>query len=160
MSPARTLAAIDYRALKSAARRLVDLLGGQTAAAKDTRLDQVSLSRALSPSNEWAERFLPLDVVADLERAAGDPEVTRELARQMHCVLVPEPRVKASAGDVAGLCKMIGESSEAAATIAAASADRSITSAERADIIAKLNDAVAASLELREFYSAQGGSDE
>lgn len=73
-----------YLGIKAAFGRLLHLNGGQTEAARVTRVPQDMLSRYKSASPEHVSetpRFPPADVIADLENACGEPEVTRLLAR-------------------------------------------------------------------------------
>jgi hypothetical protein len=63
--------------LKAAVRRAVKLAGGPVAAAQDTRADPARLSRY---GNHLDPLVAPLDVAADLDRAAGDDVILRAWA--------------------------------------------------------------------------------
>lgn len=73
-------------ALKTLARALVESVGGLFAAESATRLGKSHLAECYDPAKP---SFLPVDVVADLERCAPAPLITRYLAEQAGCVLVP-----------------------------------------------------------------------
>jgi hypothetical protein len=85
MAEARYLPQSDYLGLKHASRQLVTHNGGPTDAAALTRADQPSLSRQIGND---PERYLALDVIADLEAACGQPIVTRKLAELADCLLI------------------------------------------------------------------------
>lgn len=89
---ARQLPANDYAGLKAATRQLVTAAGGGNEGSKVTRVSQQVLSGYGSANAEHAERFVPLDVIADLEAECGQPIVTRKLAELAHCLLVQLPR--------------------------------------------------------------------
>lgn len=95
---------VNY-ALKAATRKLVEHCGGQTYAAEQTRVPQSNLSDY--GSNQKPERFMPADVILDLERAAGDPILTRELAEQQGFVLVALAVIANGAGVSACTVKLV-----------------------------------------------------
>lgn len=64
--------------LKLATQRLIERIGGLAEADKNSRPDFRRFSDYQSFSKP--DRFIPADAIADLERAVGDPVVTRELA--------------------------------------------------------------------------------
>lgn len=105
----------DKQALKRAARRLYQAVGGQEKAAGLCRVGQARLSAYGGPNNP--DEFMPVDVVADLEEvtegAPGAPHVTRELARQRGYELVPlpgaKPEGKSWAQHIADLAKESGD---------------------------------------------------
>ncbi len=102
------LARGDYAGLKAAARNLVLHNGGAVDATALTRYaDHAPISRQIGSDMDW---FMPIDVVADLERAGGDPFVTRKLAELAGCLLIPLPRADAGGG---GLTLGAGRSAEA-----------------------------------------------
>jgi hypothetical protein len=76
----------ERRALKTGFRVLVQHCGGLEAAAAATRVAKTAL--AAGYDQEAADRFAALDVVADLERAAGEPVITRLLAAMHGMALV------------------------------------------------------------------------
>lgn len=89
----RQLPQADYLALKGASRELVTKVGGSVHAQGVTRVRQQAFSEYGSPDEN---RFMPIDVVADLEAEVG-PVVTRALAGLSHCLLVPLPQGRGSA---------------------------------------------------------------
>jgi len=106
MSPARFLPQRDYLSLKATFRRLVILVGGGNEAAAQTRVGQQALDRYGSVSAEHEDRFAPIDVIADLEAACGEPIVTRKLAELAGHVLSPLP---SHVGGSAPLTKVTAE---------------------------------------------------
>ncbi|WP_173087330.1 phage regulatory CII family protein [Devosia sp. 1635] len=98
---ARQLPASDYAKLKAATRQLISTSGGPVDAARVTRVDHQGLSRYGSTNEDHAERFMPADVIADIEAECGQPIVTRKLADLAGYLLVPVPQV-ARTGTVLG----------------------------------------------------------
>jgi hypothetical protein len=88
---ARTFGKDTYKRLKRRTDRLIDLCGGLIAASEETRAGKSSLSNYADSrehgagANLWA----PIDIIADLEAAAGEPLVTKELARLAGYELLP-----------------------------------------------------------------------
>mgnify|MGYP001042125909 CR=1 FL=1 len=73
--------------IKEAEAGLVAACGGLKQAATASRLAKTVLAQCTD--DDHATRHLPVDVVADLERASGDPVVTRYLAALSGHLLVP-----------------------------------------------------------------------
>jgi hypothetical protein len=88
---ARTFGKDTYRRLKRRTDQLIDACGGLVAASAETRAGKSSLANYAdsrehgAATNLWA----PIDIVADLEKVAGEPLVTRELARLAGYDLLP-----------------------------------------------------------------------
>ena len=89
---ARQLPQSEYNGLKTVFRELVKRIGGVGHASSLTRVRHQEISNYGSAEADYAERFAPIDVVADLESEVG-PVVTRELARLSNHILVPLPQV-------------------------------------------------------------------
>lgn len=87
---ARTLPQSAYLGLKAASRVLSKSLGGLEGAATCTNVTYQTLGRYQNVNDP---NFMPVDVVADLEREAGSPVVTRTLASLTGHVLVKKPDV-------------------------------------------------------------------
>ncbi|WP_421782660.1 hypothetical protein [Kiloniella litopenaei] len=66
----RQLPMTDYQKIVARTRRLVEAVGGGKEAASLTRVNETSISNYLNINHE---QFMPADVVADLERVAGEP---------------------------------------------------------------------------------------
>jgi len=92
---ARQLPRADYAGLKTVFRELVKRIGGNVHASSITRVRHQEISNYGSAEPDYAERFAPIDVIADLESEVG-PIVTRELARLSNHMLVPLPQVARS----------------------------------------------------------------
>lgn len=83
---ARTHSNAVYLQIKAATRRLMETVGGLAFAEAVTRVRKTKLSEYGLP--QAAEVFIAADVIADLEAEAGEPIVTRELARIAgHCLI-------------------------------------------------------------------------
>ena len=92
------------RRIKAATRIAIEKAGGQTYAAEISRVSQSKLSEYASFHQD--ERFIPADVIADIEAFIEEPIITRELAEQQGYVLV-KADVIASPTSVIGLAKQI-----------------------------------------------------
>ena len=133
----------ERRGLKTGFRALVAACGGLEAAAAATRLHKTGLALAYDP--HAADRFAAVDVVADLERAAGEPILTQLLAAMQGYALT---RVDPMAGcELAAIASVGEKSSEVFAAFGRAMADGAITPEERATIHRELLDLVAAATE-------------
>lgn len=93
MSRARQLPDRDYQALKAATRQLINAAGGMEAAAAISRGNHQTMSRYGSAHLDNVDRYIPIDVLADLESECGQPVLTAALARMSGHLLVPEPSV-------------------------------------------------------------------
>jgi hypothetical protein len=135
---ATEISATEVAAMKTASRALVTLLGGVDAAALVCRYGPSALSDGYSLHR--TDKTLPLDVVADLERVAGQPLVTAVLARMAGCALVPmSPGGLPEAQCIAEIGR---QSAEVFAAWAAAMTDDALSDADRqgvADRVLALN---------------------
>ena len=129
----------DRQGLLTATRRLVDDVGGLDAAAAACRLARSALARHYAP--QQAET-MPIDVVAELERASGTAPVTTALARLAGHALVPlalEPGQPELLRRMGELMRRVGL---ACAAGAEAMADDVLTPAERAQLSEQLHQVV------------------
>lgn len=78
-----------FRSLKEAVNGLVNAAGGIREAATSCRVQGASLFRYTDDSEENVARHMPVDIVVELEKAAGIPIVTEYLADQANCLLLP-----------------------------------------------------------------------
>lgn len=88
---ARKLNEADYARIKAATKRLIKSHGSAEAAALDTRVSEGHLLKCHNGNPEFAANFLAADCVADLERGAPEPYVTKALAALAGFVLIPAP---------------------------------------------------------------------
>lgn len=133
----------ERRGLKTGFRALVARCGGLEASAAVTRLHKTQLAQAYDPHAQ--DRFPAVDVVADMERAAGEPILTQLLAAMQGYALA---RVEPVAGCELRAIAAVGErSSEVFAAFGRAMADGAITVEERASIHRELLDLVAVATE-------------
>lgn len=123
-------AAVEYRALKTAAKLLVHEVGQLDAAASCCRLGRSQIAECCDPNKP--DRWLPLDVIADLEKVAGRPIVTAVLARLAHHLLMPQPDAAAGHFDAA-VGRALTASSCAATRFIEAKADGKVTPEEAAE---------------------------
>jgi hypothetical protein len=141
MNAERFLPKRDYDRLADATHRLVnhEKVGGPSRAASEyTRSDPARLSRYGSRHERMRA---PVDIIADLEAAAGEPVVTTILADLQGFHLVP----KCGAGQSVDFTRHLGavakETGEAVSALAVAIADGEVTPQEAQDCIAEAEDA-------------------
>lgn len=125
------LTAVDILALKAAQKRLVRRAGGQEAC---TLIPGMRLKRHQSfhdfGNPDLADRHMPIDVLATLERDAG-PEVTRVLAQLTGHMLVPVPQGFASGSALGRVtAEALKETAEVFTAAAVAMADGRMERAE------------------------------
>lgn len=156
MSAARFLPQRDYLGLKAAFRRLVELVGGSAEAGRISRVSQQAVERYGSANEDHEGRFAPLDVIADLEAACGQPIVTRRLAEMLGTVLVALP---VAPGSVARLDLITGQALKEVADVFArlgeARLDGAICAAERAQLHREIIEAVTMLLKLDRQIGAE-----
>lgn len=101
----------DNAALKAAFDEDVTTLGGPTAVANRTRVDQARISRYCSLSDQNITTHAPIDVLGDvsreLVRRGAVPKTLQELADQLGFKLVP--RAAADAEPVEHVTRQIGD---------------------------------------------------
>lgn len=135
MSPRRDVPE-RHRSLKALFRALVSRCGGLDAAASCVRVGRSQLANYTDMNSD---QFAPLDVVADLEHAAGEPLVTSELARRAGYHLAP------ASADAAGhlaqsIARLTREASDACGAYVEAASDGHICPAEAEELDRKLAD--------------------
>lgn len=141
MSGTRSSSDKQRHSLKMAFSRLVDLIGPGNVVATLTRVNATMLSLYSAPHE--ADRQAGIDIVLDLELAAGDPVVTRTLAAFQGFELVRTQAQAASAGagvDLSDLQRLHREAAEAVSAIMAGIADQSLTPFEKKRILKELGD--------------------
>lgn len=160
MARGRQLPDRDYQALKAATRQLVNSTGGSVAAAAVTRGDHQSMSRYGSAHPDNADRFMPIDVLADLESECEQPVLTRELARLSGHLLVPVPQVVRS-GTSLGLktAKALKETSEVFVALADGMGDGRLCARDAENIGREIDEALAklVALKLQVQFEAESG---
>ena len=158
---ARQLPASDYLKLKAASRALVATVGGAVAAAAVTRGDHQSVSRYGSAHPDNADRFMPIDVLADLESESEQPVLTRVLAEMSGYLLVPVPRAVGS-GTALGqvTAAALKETSQVFVELADALGDSRLTPAEAKTISEEIDQALTklAALKLQVRAEAEAGA--
>lgn len=161
MTVQRHLPGRDYQSLKAATRRLVDKAGGPSAAADVTRTAHQHLSAYGSVNRDLAERFMPIDVAADLEAETGDPVVTRVLARLSGYLLVQAPRTDHLGSHLAkAVANALKETSEVFLAIAERSADGKICADDVKVIGREIDEALSKLAALKLQVEADGEVDE
>lgn len=130
----RPTSEIERRALKTAARALITTVGGLEAAAVVTRLGKTQLALTYDP--HAADRAMPVDVVADLERVAGEPLMTRLLAQMAGCMLLP---IEAAPGpEASAIAEVLGGAGDVGRAWASAMSDARLSDDERQSVTSGL----------------------
>lgn len=144
VNPARFSTEDQRRALKIAAKIVVNLLGGGREAARLTVVDPSMLS--LYGAVHEADRHMRLDVALDLDLAAGEPHVARALAAAQGFHLVRDGEADGDAArlvTIADLARLQKEASEAKLSLISVldqSDGRAPTGAMRASVLKELAD--------------------
>lgn len=132
--------------LKLATGEMIKGVGGLEAAAGFCRVGKSVLHEAQSLN--CPDRFVPVDVLADLEPLARDregwPHVTRALCHQMGGVFVPVPQAMPSREDLLGsVGRLAKEAAEVTQTICSAVADGTVDAGEIAAARVQIEEAMA-----------------
>lgn len=132
----RQFSPAEYNSLKTATKLVVADLGGGDAAATCTRVGKSQLS---DYGNVSSDKFIPVDVVLDLERVGGVPHITAALARAQGYLLVPGSTPRARS-ELAVLMAEIGRDvGELFGTAALALSHGKLTDAERQELLRELD---------------------
>ncbi len=135
----------DHERLKGATRRAVKRAGGVTALAALTRVEAAALSKY---GADHEAGFMPLDVAADADMAAGQPIILAALASIEGYAISP---LKDAAGSVtpAMVGHLIRETGDVSAVVLEAMADGTLTPNERQAIAVEIDEALNAMWQLR-----------
>ncbi|MBU2533306.1 MAG: hypothetical protein KKB37_11235 [Alphaproteobacteria bacterium] len=133
-----------YNALKARFRLLVDTCGGPNSAERISRISQQQISRCGSVDEEHANRFAPIDEIADLEAHCGKPVVTEYLAELSGYVLVRVPDAAATdaVGLVSRVSEMLREVSDVSGGVADALRDNRVTRREAKGVHKEVREAI------------------
>lgn len=133
-------------AFKIATGEMIKGVGGLEAAAGFCRVGKSVLHEAQSLN--CPDRFVAIDVVADLEPLARDregwPHLTRALCRQMGGVFVPVPHGRTTRDDLIGsVGRLAKEAADVTQSICAAVADGKVEPPEIAAARVQIEEAIA-----------------
>ncbi len=146
----RQLPANDYAALKAATRQLINHAGGPVAAASVTRGGHQNIGRYGSAQPDDGERFMPADVIADLESECGQPVLSRALAKLSGHLLVPEPSVVHSGTALGSVtARALKETSDVFVALGEGLGDGRLSAADAARIEAEIEEAIIKLMALR-----------
>ncbi len=143
-----------YRGLKSATRELIDGFGPQKASAALVRVGQTELSDYANINR--LDRFMPIDVVADLESKLG-PVVTRQLAELTGHVLVALPKVGGDAELMRVSARVLKEVGDVLWRLGEFLADGTLSDAEGAQLDREIDEAFVALCQLKALVDARAG---
>lgn len=150
-----TLARAAYLGLKSATKNLCEAFGNQQHAAEIVRTGQQDLSDY--GSRNRFDRFMPIDVVADLESKMG-PVVTTELARLAGYVLVQLPQLNpANAHLMKVTSEALKEVSDVFARLSSFLEDGTLSAAEGSQLDREIEEAIVKLLALKAQIDALAG---
>lgn len=158
---ARQLPANDYAGIKAATRRLIAEAGGAVDAARATRLDHQGISRFGNSHPDHDERFMPADVIADIEAECGQPILTRKLAELSGYLLVAVP-VAGRSGAVLGAvtAKALKETSDVFVALGEGLGDGAICAADAERIGREIDEAMSKLAGLKLQVEAEAGAGE
>ncbi|MCX5569627.1 hypothetical protein [Kaistia nematophila] len=139
MTIARIFSNETYERLKGAARDLIGAAGGPRRCQGITRGTESLLSRYGARQEEV---FAPIDVIADLEKDAGEPIVTKLLAELSGHLLVPMPTSQSAANWFGHLSGVLTGGSQVEVALSDALADGRIDVNEAKALRAKVLEAM------------------
>lgn len=84
----RSISDKQGKTLKAAARRSVDMAGGGGAFQYRTRVTEAQLSKYVSPNDDNAKNFMPIDVAIEADMEAGSPIILTAMAELLGCRVV------------------------------------------------------------------------
>lgn len=145
--------------LKAAASDLVTAVGGQPAAADHLGVAKGTVFRWTDDSEENAGRSIPANAVRALERRAGEPVVTRFLAAEAGCALVPLAPATLAADWNRELARVAKESADVLAGFAQALADGRVEPAEAGPLLTELDEALGVFAALRQRLAEKRDED-
>ena len=134
--------------LKGIVRLAIAEAGGQENAANVS--GRIKRHSAFSEygNADIAERVMPIDVAVELDSFNGNARIIGAMARMVGHVVVKAPDASMALNDMAALCRLATESSEAIAGFGTAAADGAVSLAEARIVRRQLHDMVVAALEL------------
>lgn len=140
----------DRAALKAAVARAVRRAGGPTALATQTRGTIATISRHAAAHDD--DHYMPVDVAADADMAAGAPIILTALAAiEGYTLRRADAAVHFCPGMVGAL---IRETADVSASVLEAMADGVMTPRERSAVMVEIDEALAALFTLRNAISA------
>ncbi|WP_313613436.1 hypothetical protein [Agrobacterium sp.] len=134
----------ERRDLKATVGRLLRQVGASNVA-KESRVGEAHLSRYVSPREK---DFMPLDVLADVERIAGYPLVTEFMAELNGYRLVAS-EAEVDAPDMEDVSRLADTKGKLLSALITSFLDGKIDAHERRALLPLLDDAIAQMQELR-----------
>ena len=132
MTIARIFSNETYERLKGAARDLIGAAGGPRRCQGITRGTESLLSRYGARQEEV---FAPIDVIADLEKDAGEPIVTKLLAELSGHLLVPMPTATGDTNWKAHVVSLLSECGKVPIGLTQATLDDEVSRAEAKELL-------------------------
>lgn len=144
--------------LKAATHSLITKCKGLTKCAAISRVRRSTIGRyQLAAEHQY---FMPIDVVADLERKSNDPIITRALARLSGHDLVRLPPATAKGPISSQLKKVFKESGELLVAGATALEDNKIDASEAPVVLKETEEALSSLVQLQYLLKARIASAE
>lgn len=140
-----TLSSTQLQALKTACSNLIEYNGGCAAVADKTRVGASALYNYTNRNN--ATCFAPLDIIYELESAAGTYPVTHALCRAHGIIPITIKTSDDHSAIAQSIAKIAKEQSDIFEKTALAMADGTLTPREAASILPEINDSISALLE-------------
>lgn len=138
------------RMLKEAFHDLIDEIRPLKVAASECRVGVTTLHRYASLDSEDGECHAAIDVVAAMERVAGNPVVTRKLCELSNGMFMPLPQIGARPADLLTLlAAQATESGELTAAICVAVSDGKVDTSEGAAITREIDHLIAVAAAMR-----------
>lgn len=123
---ARLLSGADYTDMKLITEALCMKIGDYSKAARWTRVSKQTIGRYCSTIGDNVCQYMPLDIVADLEKAVGFPLIAEYLANLQGFSLYKNPDILYATKDLQALGRMMGDMSKVFAGVSESYADDGI----------------------------------
>lgn len=158
MNDLRKTTGDDRLSLKAAVRRALALAGGGESVQHATRVDNSSLSRYGSVSEEHQKNHCPIDVALDLDLEAGRPVIVEVMARRLGCELHPiSPAAHSDMPWCAKLGVLSRQAGQLHGLLGDALADNQIDAIEAKAIVEEVDRHIEHLRKLKSRVEAEGG---
>lgn len=138
----RTISDRQGKMLKGAMLRSLTMAGGGAVVQHSTRINEKTLSKQASGSEDHEKTFTGIDVAVEIDMLAGTPVITAMMAEMLGYQLVPIEGGSHVADALAArdAIQLMTEAMDAVTVISAAVSDNHMDAAERRDVMRELED--------------------
>ncbi|WEZ84599.1 hypothetical protein P6U16_08505 [Rhizobium sp. 32-5/1] len=152
----RTISDKQGKMLKGAMLRGLTMAGGGAVVQHSTRINEKTLSKQASGSDDHEKTFTAIDVAVEIDMLAGTPVITAMMAEMLGYQLVPVETGSHVADALAArdAIQLMSEAMDAVKVINAAVSDNHLDAAERRDVMRELEELLKLARHLQQRVSA------